>query len=100
MAALQSGGAGLPAAGDGEGAGHISPGKLLQEEAGDIGAGLVRVGDGENSPLQLVLCEEGHCVVNAAGVQVCGGIFPRLPVRYIVGRGRSGGGRGGRKGGE
>ncbi len=43
---LGSGGAGLPAAGDGKSAGHIPAGELLQEEAGDIGAALIRVGDG------------------------------------------------------
>lgn len=33
-------------AGDGKSAGHIPAGELLQEEAGDIGAALIRVGDG------------------------------------------------------
>lgn len=44
---LGSGGAGLPAAGDGKSAGHIPAGELLQEEADDIGAALIRVGDGQ-----------------------------------------------------
>lgn len=55
------------------GAGHIPAGQLLEEEAGDVGAVLVRVGDGQNGLLQLLLREEGNRFVDAAGVQVVQG---------------------------